>query len=78
MAAREWRPSAQGRCRSEKRRSGRSAKSSVRPQCVHVSDRIALTRPEASADRRRLSETTPDRTVGSTAPPHALQVLTTV
>jgi len=39
---------------------------------------MALTRPDASADRRRLSETTPETTVGSTGPPHALHLSATV
>jgi hypothetical protein len=39
---------------------------------------MALTLPDASAERRRLSDTTPDTTVGSTGPPQALHVLTTV
>jgi hypothetical protein len=39
---------------------------------------MALTRPEAMADRRRFSDTMPDTTVGSTGPPQALQVLTMV
>ena len=66
------------RCRSEKSRSGFSAYSSVRPQRTHVSERIALTRPDARNERWRLSETIPETTVGSTGPPHALHSLTMV
>jgi len=35
---------------------------------------MALTRPDAIPDRRRLRETIPDTTVCSTAPPHSLHV----
>ena len=58
------------RRRSRKRRSGRSAKSSVYPHLMQVSERTELTLPEAIAERRRLSETMPESTVCSMGPPH--------
>ena len=45
---------------------------------MQVSARTALTRPEAMAERRRLSETMPESTVGSTGPSHMRQVSDTV
>ena len=42
---------------------------------MHVSARSELTRPDAIADRRRLSDTIPDTTVYSILPPHSLHVM---
>jgi thioredoxin reductase (NADPH) len=45
---------------------------------MQVSARMALTRPDAIADRRRLRETMPETTVGSTGPSQMRQVSDTV
>src|SRR5207342_938323 len=66
------------RSRSRKRRSGRSANSSVYPHWMQVSERTELTFPEAIAERRRLSDTMPESTVCSMWPPHWPQVKDTV